>query len=314
MPCENYYFSVFYKIMKSRKGYALLIVLAGVFWGFDGLLRRSLSGLPSTQIVMLEHSLRVLILSPFIPSFIKEYKKLKIKEWIQITAIAVFSGALGTILYTSALAQVNHISYSVVVLLQQVRPLFAVALAAWILKEKMSRKYYILAFIALLAAYFLTFPNYKPNFIGGNGELVAALLALGAAAMWGSTVVLSKLILRKLSYLAAVTLRFIIVIPVTFIASLSMGNLRSLGVITFTQWQHLFYLAVVTGIFGFLAYYKGLQRTEVKVATFAEFAWPISAAIIGYFILGDRLTIIQIIATLVLITDILILSFSKTDK
>jgi len=305
---------VYFIVMKTRKGFAFLIVLAGILWGFDGLLRRSLSDLPSTQIVMLEHIFRVLILLPFLPRFIKEYKKMKAKEWLQITSIAVFSGALGTILYTQALAQVNHISYSVVVLLQQVRPLFAIGLAALVLKEKMSKKYILLAAVALLSAYYLTFPNFKPNFIGGNGELVAALLALGAAAMWGSTVVLSKLILNKLSYLAAVTLRFIIVIPVTFIASLILGEVSSINLITFPQWLNLFYLAVVTGIFGFLAYYKGLQQTEVKIATFAEFAWPISAAVIGYLILGDRLTTIQAIAALVLIADIFVLSLSPQEK
>jgi len=262
---------------------------------------------------MLEHIFRVLILAPFLPKFIKEYKKLSKKDWLIITSIAVMSGALGTTLYTAALAQVNNISYSVVVLLQQVRPLFAIALAAIVLKEKINARYLSLAGLALIAAYFLAFPNYIPNFIGGNGELVATLLALGAAAMWGSTVVLSKMILTKLSYLAAVTLRFIIVIPVTFIATLLLGDLCSLKVITFSQWQYLFYLAIVTGIFGFLAYYKGLQRTQVKIATFAEFAWPISAAIIGYLLLGDRLTVVQVIAAIVLITDILVLSLSKQE-
>lgn len=300
--------------MKPKKGYVLLIVLAGVLWGFDGLLRRILADIPSTQIVMLEHIFRVLILLPFLPRLIKEYKKMNKKDWLMIITIAVLSGALGTTLYTAALAQVNNISYSVVVLLQQVRPIFAIGLAVLVLKEKLFKKYYFLAGIALTSAYFLAFPKFIPNFIGGNGELMAALLALGAAAMWGSTVVLSKMILRKLSYLAAVTLRFIIVIPVAYIFTLIMGHHYPLSNITIQQWQHLFYLAVVTGVFGFLAYYKGLQKTEVKIATFAEFAWPISAALIGFFLLNDRLTIIQVIAAVILITDILALSFLSKES
>lgn len=297
-----------------RKYYSLLIVLAGILWGFDGLLRRALAGIPATQIVMIEHILRVLILLPLLPRFLKEYKKMTRRDWLLISAIAVFSGALGTIFYTAALAKVNFISYSVVVLLQQIRPLFAVMLAALVLKERLTKRYIFLGIIALTSAYFLTFPNYKPTFLGGNGELVAAALALGAATMWGSTIVLSKIILQKLSYAAAVTLRFIIVIPTAFIFSLILGQTYPLIAITSTQWFHLFLLAVVTGVFGFIAYYKGLQYTEVKVATFSEYAWPVSAALIGYFILGDRLTVVQVIAAAVLIADVLFLSLAPREK
>jgi drug/metabolite transporter (DMT)-like permease len=263
---------------------------------------------------MIEHILRVLILLPLLPRFLKEYKKMTRRDWLLISAIAVFSGALGTIFYTAALAKVNFISYSVVVLLQQIRPLFAVILAALVLKERLTKRYIFLGIIALTSAYFLTFPHYKPTLLGSKGELVAAALALGAATMWGSTIVLSKIILQKLSYAAAVTLRFIIVIPTAFIFSLILGQTYPLIAITSTQWLHLFLLAVVTGVFGFIAYYKGLQYTEVKVATFSEYAWPVSAALIGYFILGDRLTVVQVIAATVLIADVLFLSLAPREK
>lgn len=297
-----------------RRPYALLIIFAGILWGFDGLLRRILAGIPPTIIVTLEHTLGALILLPFLPRFFKEYKKMTRREWLMITAIAVFGGALGTIFYTAALAKVQFISYSVVVLLQQVQPLFAIALAALVLKEKFNKKYVLLASIALISAYFLAFPNYKPTLLGGNGEIIAVLLALGSAAMWGSTIVLSKIILQKLSYLAAVTLRFVIVIPTALLFSLVSRQTYPLAAITVLQWKNLFLLAVVTGVFGFLAYYKGLQRTEVKIATFAAFAWPVSAALIGYLILGDRLSSVQMLAASVLIIDILVLSLSPKGK
>lgn len=276
--------------------------------------RRNLAGIPSTQVVLYEHIFRVVILLPFLPKFIKEYKQLKKKDWLTITAIAVFSGALGTTFYTAALSQVNSISYSVVVLLQQVRPIFAIALATLVLKEKINKKYITFAILALVSAYFLSFPDFRPNFIGGSAELKASLLALAAAAMWGSTVVLSKMLLSKLSYLAAVTLRFIIVIPVAYILTLIMGHNYPLSSISAQQWQNLLYLALVTGVFGFIAYYKGLKHTEVKIATFSEFAWPASAAFIGFFWLGDRLTVIQIIAAMVLVSDILVMSLLPKDK
>lgn len=291
-----------------------MIVLAGVFWGFDGLLRRALGGIPSTIIVTIEHSIRVLILLPLLPRFIKEYKELSKKDWLLIFTIALFSGALGSIFYTAALAKVNNISYSVVVLLQQIQPIFTVALAALVLKEKITPRYIILAAVALISAYFLSFPQFKPNLLWHNGELIAAVLAISAAVMWGSTTIISKLILKKLSFAAAVTIRFIMVIPISFSISVLLGNKYPLSLITSTQWYYLLILSVVTGVFGYIAYYMGLKYTEVKIATFSEFAWPVSAALIGYFIIGERLTPIQIIAAAVMIVDILVLSLSSNEK
>jgi len=135
----------------KQKYYPLMIVLAGILWGFDGLLRRALGGIPSTIIVTIEHSLRVLILLPLLPRFIKEYRKLTKKDWLLIFAIALFSGALGSIFYTAALAKVNNISYSVVVLLQQIQPIFTVALIGFfILGERLTGVQILAAFILIL--------------------------------------------------------------------------------------------------------------------------------------------------------------------
>jgi len=135
----------------KQKYYPLMIVLAGILWGFDGLLRRALGGIPSTIIVTIEHSLRVLILLPLLPRFIKEYKKLTKKDWLLIFAIALFSGALGSIFYTAALAKVNNISYSVVVLLQQIQPIFTAALIGFfILGERLTGVQILAAFILIL--------------------------------------------------------------------------------------------------------------------------------------------------------------------
>jgi len=296
-----------------RKRYSILIILAAIIWSTDGLLRRHLSGLPPTLIVLLEYIIRLIIVIPWIPRFIPEFKKMTKKDWGVMITLGIVSGALGRILYTAALGMVDDISYSAVVLLQQTQPIFAVALAAIILKEKLTKRYALLGFIALVAAYFLTFPQYAPTFISGNGGLLAALLALGAAAAWGSGTVLSKIMLGKLSYAATAILRFIIVVPVVLILHLSLGQTYPLSAISPTDWFYLTALALTAGIASYLLYYKGLQHTEVKISTFAEFAWPISAALFGYFLLGERLTPVQWLAGGVLLIDILLLSLSPVE-
>jgi len=135
-----------------------------------------------------------------LPRVIHEYKKMTKKDWLVMLTITVFASVLGTIFYTAALGKVNYINYSVVVLLQQTQPIFAIALAGLLLKEALTKKYLIQAVIGLAAAYFLAFPSLRPNVLGLSGETSAAMLAMGAAIAWGSATVLGKLILKTLSF------------------------------------------------------------------------------------------------------------------
>jgi len=160
--------------MARKKYYVFFIIAAAFIWSVDGLFRRSLHMIPPSFIVFLEHVIRVLIISPLIPRFLPEYKKLSKRDWTILIILGITSGALATTMYTAALAQIQNISYSVVALLQQTQPIFTIILAYLILKEKITRRFSFFAIIALTASYFLAFPNFTPTIIGKQAEIAAA--------------------------------------------------------------------------------------------------------------------------------------------
>ena len=227
---------------------------------------------------------------------------------------SIVGSVMGTIFYTAALVKINFISFSVVVLLQQTQPIFAIFLASIVLKEKLTSKYGALALIGLIAAYFLAFPDYGPQFTYKSGETTAALFAMGAAVSWGSATVLGKLLLKRLSFASAAAARFMFAIPLAYIASVLLNQTIPISSITLTQWTYLIAIALSSGMVAFLIYYKGLTYTQAKISTFAEMTWPISAAFIGFVFLKDRLTIVQAIAGTVLLIDILILSLTSNKN
>ena len=104
--------------------------------------------------------------------------------------ISLLGGICGTYFYTKALGYVGYIDLSIVVLLQKFQPLFAVSLAAIILKEKLSKRYLVLALFAMIGGYLVTFGN-KPLSVWDNNTLIAALFSLLAAFCWGSSTVLA---------------------------------------------------------------------------------------------------------------------------
>ena len=169
----------------------LAIIFAALLWSADALLRQSLYTISPLLIITLEHGIGALIFLPLLKKFWPEIKKLRQSGWISILWISLLGGICGTYFYTKALSYVGYIDLSVVVLLQKFQPVFAMSLAAIILKEKLSTRYLILAMMAIIGGYFITFGNNSlPNW--DDNSLIAALFALLAAFCWGSSTAIGK--------------------------------------------------------------------------------------------------------------------------
>ncbi|MCL4278097.1 MAG: EamA family transporter, partial [Ignavibacteriaceae bacterium] len=91
--------------------------------------------------------------------------------------LALFGGAIGTMAITKALFYVNFVNLSVVILLQKLQPVFAIALASVFLKEKLSFRFIFWAGIAIVGAYFMTFGTNLPDFSTGDKTTVAAIFS-----------------------------------------------------------------------------------------------------------------------------------------
>lgn len=278
-----------------------LIIFAAFLWALDGILRRSLYSLPPITIVFYEHLIGLLILLPF---FLRAARgeKLTRREWGAMFLVGTLSSVLGTLWFTTALLKTGFIAFSVVFLLQKLQPVFTVATAAMVLKEKITKDYIIWAGLAFVAAYFVTFPGGRVNLTTGRDGLIAALFAIGAAFAWGSTTAFSRYALLKHSPTYIAGLRFIIatafaLILVPFMA----GAAPTLTTITGDQLWKLLIIALSTGMVALWIYYQGLKRTEAKVATILELIFPVTAVFIDIFLYDTVLHWSQYLAAAVLI-------------
>lgn len=276
-----------------------LIVLAAILWGLDGILRRSLFSLPPITIVFYEHLIGALIIAPF---FFRKWRgeKLSQKEWTAIIFVSLLSGVFGTLWFTTALAKVNFIPFSVVFLLQKLQPIFAIAAGALLLKERITPRYFLWAAVALIAAYFVTFKNGIVNFGEGNGALIAALFALGAAFAWGSSTAFSRYTLLNHSNTVITGLRFFITVPLAFLFVIGMGATPTLSALSSSQVLRLLAIALSTGMVALWIYYRGLKSTQVKISTILELVFPLTAVLIDIFLYHTVLAPSQYLAAIVL--------------
>ncbi|KAF0152539.1 MAG: DMT superfamily drug/metabolite permease [Ignavibacteria bacterium] len=284
----------------------LLVIIAASLWGIDGIvLRPSLYSLPVPLVVFVETGIVALILFPILTKNFAVIKNLSAKDWFSFIGVGLLGGAVGTMAITKALFHVNFVNLSVVILIQKLQPVFALGLAAIILKERLPKKFFLWAGLAVSGAYLMTFGFSLPNFSTGEKTIVAAALSLVAAFSFGSSTVLSKLALKNVAFEVGTYLRFLISAVIMFsIASLT-GDITSAGEITNTQWTIFILIAFTTGGAAIFLYYYGLKKISASVATICELAFPLTAVILDYIVRGTVLSIIQWLGVALLVLSII---------
>ncbi len=289
----------------------LAVVFAALLWSADAFLRQELYSISSFLVVTLEHAFGALLFLPFLIKTWPEIKKLGQRGWISILWISICGGILGTYFYTKALSYINYIDLSVVVLLQKLQPIFAISLAAIILKEKLTQRFIGLALVAMLGAYLVTFGTTSIA-DWDDKTLIAALLATLAAFSWGSSTVLGKHALNRLPFTAVTALR----LSLTAVGALIIFTVTSDGFgtleLTTHQWRNLVIIVMSTGAVALFIYYFGLKHMKASHATVYELTWPLSAVFLDWIIRGHMLGFAQIIGAILLLGSMILLTQEET--
>jgi len=286
---------------------ALAVISAAILWSLDGYIRQNLFSLPSFLIISLEHAIGALIFFPLLIKGLNEIYSLNQRGWISVFWISICGGVLGTFFYTKALSYVEYIDLSVVVLLQKFQPIFAIALAAVILKEKITKRFFMLAVAAIIGGYLITFGN-NPIEHWNDKTIIASLLALLAAFSWGSSTVLGKHALNQISFMTITSLRLTITAAITLFIIISNSQYELIPEMTFGNWLYIILIVISTGSIALFIYYYGLNHLPASHVTIYELFWPLSAVTIDWFIYERIMTMYQFLGAILLLTSIILLS------
>ena len=289
-----------------------LIVLASVLWGLDGVvLTPALYSLPVPLVVFLFHALAFVFMVPFLIYERKKLSSISRGGYGYFFLVALFGGVLGTIAITKGLFYVNFANLSAVILMQKLQPIFAILLAWLLLKERLPKKFFFYAVLALIGAYAVAFPELRPNFDTGDKTTIAAMFGLLAAVSWGASTVFSKRALIETNYRIGTYLRYgfatLIMLPIVFFS----GSTGAVFTVSPFQWMIFFIIIFSTGGVAILLYYYGLKHTKASVATICELGLPLSAIVFDYFIHGSVLSTTQFIGAGILLFSIVMVSRLK---
>ena len=290
-------------------GYAsvLLVALGAALWGTDAILRVPLLEVASpSQIVLLEHLVLLLFSVPAVALGWRFFRGFGAPQWAALLVIGWGGSALATLLFTTAFALGNP---TVAILLQKTQPLFAVALAGILLRERLGWAYWPCFAVAMVGAYMISFGDLGPFAALNSAELLTAALALGAALLWGSSTVLGRLVLKDVPFYALTGARLLLAVPLLAGIVLAQGAAEGTGAGFFAEPGRIFLLALIPGLLALLLYYRGLSGTKASYATLAELAFPATAVVLNWTFLGVGVTANQVVGFVLLWGAVFVLGY-----
>ena len=271
----------------------LLVALGAALWGTDAILRVPLLEVMSPPAIVLSEHLVLLLYS--VPAVVLGWsvlRRLGPSEWVSLLVISWGGSALATLLFTTAFVLGNP---TIVILLQKTQPLFAIALAHVLLRERLRWAYWPCFAVAVLGAYLISFGGLAEPFEAlGSAQALPALLTLGAAILWGSSTALGRFVLKDVPFHTLTGARLLLALPVLWVIVLAQGSLGQVGAGFAAEPARVALLALIPGLLALLLYYRGLSGTKASYATLAEISFPASAVILNWVFLGVTVTANQL--------------------
>ena len=296
---------------KTLKG-SIAIGISAIMWGFDGVvLTPRLYNLDVGFVVFILHLFPFILMNVFMFRQYKLINEFNSKDLLVILSIALTGGALGTLSIVKALFLINFQQLSVVVLLQKLQPIFAILLAGILLKEKITRRFFLWGLLAIIAGYTLTFEFKLPTFSSDKNTILAAMYALIAALCFGSSTVFSKMLLEKYNFKTVTFFRYGFTTLIMFIYVIITQKFLQFSQVTMNNWLFFIIIGLTTGSGAIFLYYFGLRHVNAMVSVIVELIFPISAIIFDYIFNDARLSLVQWLSAVLMVIAIVKINYKR---
>lgn len=213
----------------------------------------------------------------------------------------IYLGIVGTViadlLYFFSLTKIPVVN---AVLIGHMQPIFIILIGFFILKEDKLTKYDYIGICIMMVAGLLvttkTFQNLSTLQLGTMGDLFVLL----ATVAWATTAIVMRKYLTDLNAGVLTFYRFFVASIAFVIYLLSTSSIILSNI-------HQIIVGIIVGA-GTILYYEGLKRIKAAQVSALELSTPFFAAFLGFLVLGEIVTIMQVFGIVLLIVGIYFLS------
>ncbi len=231
--------------------------------------------------------------------FITNKGNLKVnkKQFSILVYIAVAGTLFADLMYLFALTKVPVIN---AVLIGHMQPIFIVFMGFFWLKEDRLTKFDYAGIFFMIIAGLLVTTKTLTNLSRLRLGSVYDLFVLSATVAWATTGIVMRKYLKDMNAGVVTFYRFFIssIVFVIYLFSTS-------SVLFSNIYQIL--VGVIVGA-GYILYYEGLKRIKAAQSSALELSTPFFAALLGFYILGESVTMMQIFGISLLFVGVYFLS------
>ncbi|TFG50092.1 MAG: DMT family transporter [Candidatus Brocadiia bacterium] len=284
--------------MDIKKTGVLAVLTASVLWAIEpSIVKLAYANCDFIQLSAVRGFVITFIAMLYIFTTNKGNIKVPVRHLPKIVYLSL-AGTLGAdLLYYYSLAKIPVIN---AVLIGHLQPVFIVLIGFFILKEDKVNKFDYIGIAIMIFASLLVTTKTPGNLASLKIGTIGDLVVLIATVIWSTATIVTKKYLSSLNVGILIFYRFLFALPIFFIYLAATSKLILPNV-----YQLL--VGVIVGV-GAILYYEGLKRIKAAQVSSLELSTPFFAALLGYFILGELITAMQIIGILLLVLGICFLS------
>ncbi|ARD47414.1 DMT family transporter [Sporosarcina sp. P33] len=238
----------------------------------------------------------VIMLPLFLLSYRNEVKTLNRRDWIFTVSAGVFL-AIHFILWFESLNYTSVASSTVLVTLQ---PIFALAGTALFFKEIITGKMLTAVFIALSGSCIISWGDFQVS----GAALFGDILALLGCAFVTAYLLIGQNVRKRVSLVTYTFLVYSVSSIALFFYVVSIQ--QPFFGYPASDWGWFLALAILPNLLGHTLFNWAVKWVSTNVVSIATLFEPIFASIAAYFILHEKITTLQTIGAIVVLTGVLL--------
>jgi drug/metabolite transporter (DMT)-like permease len=282
----------------ARDG-SLLAVLS-VLWGgsffFNGL---ALKELPPLTLVLLRVALGALFLLPLVRAYRIEFP-VGIASWKPFFAVAFFNNVLP---FSLIVMGQTFIASGLASVLNATTPLFTVVVMAVAGEERLFARRVAGVIAGLIGVIILR----GGVGLDAAGQGVGVLLCLAAAASYGVAALLARRQLANSPPLATATFQLLSSSAMMIFVAGFFDRPWTLPMPGVTTWLAVLGLAALSTALAYIVFFQILRRSGATKVMLVTLLIPVTAILLGYLVLGERISLREIAGALVIGSALLVI-------
>jgi len=219
------------------------------------------------------------------------------KQFSAIVYLAIVGTIFADMVYLFTLTKLPVVN---VVLIGHLQPIFIVLIGFFVLKEdKLTRFDYFGIFLMVIASLLVTtksFVNFSVLRLGTVWDLFLLLSTLG----WATTTIVARKYLRGVNAGVLTFYR-------SFFALILIASYLFMTSYVAISNSYQVVVGILTGV-GTILYYEGLKRIKAAQVSSLELSTPFFAALFGFLVLKEVVTVMQILGIVLLVIGVYFLS------